>query len=267
MSEEVVKREHWILRNLLWVGPSIVLLLWLSNLIVPQFFYDLLSERGEFGDQFGAANSLFAGLAFAFFVFTVLLQNRELHLQRKQMELSMNEMRGQKEQLEAQNKNLQQQNFERTFFEMYNQLLAREKETILKDTSGKRAFDSLQVDLRRHHGDRGNGMELPVRLSHYFEEMNAAERDLSRSYALTLSCLLRFVIDHDVDSRDTYLDVVRALLSQNQLFFVFYYWISKQDFGVFRSVAIKAELFRDLQDETLISPEHRSYYSAASIVS
>jgi|CXWL01.1.fsa_nt_gi hypothetical protein len=42
------------------------------------------TERGQFGDMFGAANTLFSGLAFAGVVYTILLQRHENKMQMRQ---------------------------------------------------------------------------------------------------------------------------------------------------------------------------------------
>jgi hypothetical protein len=48
--------------------------------------------RGQFGDMFGLANSLFSGLAFAGLIYTILLQRRELSLQREELALTRVEL-------------------------------------------------------------------------------------------------------------------------------------------------------------------------------
>lgn len=61
------------------------------------------ATKGQFGDSFGALNTFFSGLAFAAFVYTVLLQRHELELQRNEMALTREELAGQKAQLVLQN--------------------------------------------------------------------------------------------------------------------------------------------------------------------
>jgi hypothetical protein len=63
---------------------------------IAYFAYKFLPDwptRGQFGDVFGAANSLFSGLAFAGLIYTVLLQREELALQRKELELTRQELK------------------------------------------------------------------------------------------------------------------------------------------------------------------------------
>ncbi len=46
------------------------------------------TDRGQFGDMFGAVNSLFSGLAFAGVLIAIYMQNLELGLQRKELKLA-----------------------------------------------------------------------------------------------------------------------------------------------------------------------------------
>lgn len=97
-------------------------------------------KQGQFGDQFGAVNALFSGLAFAGLIFTIILQKKELELQREELSDTRKELKGQKEQLEVQNKTLKIQRFESTFFHMMelqqqivNELSTNQTEEIRKD--------------------------------------------------------------------------------------------------------------------------------------
>jgi len=51
------------------------------------------TERGTFGDAFGALNTLFAGLAFAGVICAIYLQGRELRLQREELEQTREQLR------------------------------------------------------------------------------------------------------------------------------------------------------------------------------
>jgi hypothetical protein len=50
------------------------------------------NEAGVFGDQFGAVNALFSGLAFAGVIYAVILQSKELELQREELVLTRAEL-------------------------------------------------------------------------------------------------------------------------------------------------------------------------------
>ena len=85
------------------------------------YYINNTTEQGLFGDQFGAVNALFSGLAFAGLIFTIILQKKELALQREELTQTREELKGQKEQLEEQNKTLRIQRFENTYFQMLSQ--------------------------------------------------------------------------------------------------------------------------------------------------
>lgn len=63
----------------LWIG--VVLLIWLASAALIFYSFQTWPERGQFGDLFGAVNSLFSGLAFAGVVIALLLQNHGLQHQ------------------------------------------------------------------------------------------------------------------------------------------------------------------------------------------
>jgi uncharacterized membrane protein YciS (DUF1049 family) len=56
------------------------------------YFFGSWSDRGTFGDMFGAVNTLFSGLAFAGVIYAIFLQRKELELQREELSLTRNEL-------------------------------------------------------------------------------------------------------------------------------------------------------------------------------
>lgn len=143
----------WIAEHPLHSAIIAVTFLWLINLSIGLF----MSDAGTFGDQFGAVNALFSGLAFAGLIYTILqqkeslekqnrsieqqtecleeqrksielqredLQNQqeELRLNRQELELTREEMQNQTAEFEKQNESLKIQRFENTFFNMMSLL-------------------------------------------------------------------------------------------------------------------------------------------------
>ena len=113
--------------HLIWWMLGFVVAMYLLNFSMIFFVADK-DVRGTFGDQFGAVNALFSGLAFAGLIYTIILQRRDLALQRqdlalqrKELELTRGELKNQTEQQEEQNKILRIQRFENTFFQMLTQ--------------------------------------------------------------------------------------------------------------------------------------------------
>lgn len=107
---------------------------WIDNNINPTGELDKdFAARGQFGDKFGAINALFAGFAFAGIIFTIFLQNREIHQTKKMLE----------EQLKDSNK----KRFDSTFFQLltlHNDITSK---LIDLEHQGRHAFTSFNTRL------------------------------------------------------------------------------------------------------------------------
>lgn len=88
----------------LWIMVLGVIVAWaVTPLIVPIVMVHAsgVSNAGEFGDLFGAATSLFSGLAFAGLFWALRLQTQQLELQRQELSLQREEMRLQRLEMSA----------------------------------------------------------------------------------------------------------------------------------------------------------------------
>ncbi len=102
-------KRTWILTKMI----ILVLIIWVVSAVVIIWQIDNWSDRGTFGDLFGAVNALFSGLAFAGLIFTIVLQKRELALQRS--EISQN-------RIELKKTAKAQQHSEKALFEQVEQM-------------------------------------------------------------------------------------------------------------------------------------------------
>lgn len=212
---------------------------WLANTIGDS------EKQGQFGDQFGAVNALFSGLAFAGLIFTIILQKKELALQREELTQTREELKGQKEQLEEQNKTLKIQRFENTFFQMLNQFQEivnnisysyidiRENRHIVK---GREVFyDSFEVAIHKTKLQDWN----PVHVNHKYVGMRDIIRSLGKEgyyesftptyfdhYFRFLYRILNFVklspLVTDFEEEYEYTCMLRAMLSRYELVWLYY---------------------------------------------
>ena len=111
-----MKKKHLI------IVVSVITALWVANGLIILFSSD---KCGIFGDQFGAVNSLFSGLAFLGLIYTILqqresieMQRQDLHNQQEVLALTHKEHEKQTKEFLLQNENLNIQRFEGTFFSM-----------------------------------------------------------------------------------------------------------------------------------------------------
>ena len=98
----------WLRNHLLGIMIVMVLALFLANLCLI-FFFDK-EQRGTFGDQFGAVNALFSGLAFAGLIYTIILQRHDLKLQRRDLRLQREELALTRKEMEEQTAEFEKQN-------------------------------------------------------------------------------------------------------------------------------------------------------------
>lgn len=83
-KEEKKEAEENMSKKIYWLF-IVVVIVWIALGFYPYKLLTTWSERGTFGDMFGAANSLFSALAFCGVIFTIYLQKKELGLQRMEL--------------------------------------------------------------------------------------------------------------------------------------------------------------------------------------
>ncbi len=69
-----------------------IIFFWFISGVLTIYFIDNWSDRGTFGDLFGAINSLFSGLALAGLVYSIYGSRQEIELQRAEIELNRREL-------------------------------------------------------------------------------------------------------------------------------------------------------------------------------
>lgn len=121
---------------LLFLG---VIVIWAVSALVTMYFLQEWSDRGTFGDLFGAVNALFSGLAFAALIYTIALQRDEIKENRAEIVLNRKELsKASKLQEKAQKVLIQQvdqthlsakMNAMRTLVDYYNNQIGNPKST------------------------------------------------------------------------------------------------------------------------------------------
>lgn len=86
-----------------------IVLIWALSGVLTMIFLDQWSDRGTFGDLFGAINSLFSGLALAGLVYSIYANRQEIQLQREEIELNRKELIKSRKTQEKSEKSLEAQ--------------------------------------------------------------------------------------------------------------------------------------------------------------
>jgi septal ring factor EnvC (AmiA/AmiB activator) len=86
-TNEKNSNKHLLLKLIL-----VVVLIWALSAVLIIFFLPEWSDRGTFGDLFGAVNALFSALAFAVLIYTITLQREEIKQNRDEIVLNRKEL-------------------------------------------------------------------------------------------------------------------------------------------------------------------------------
>lgn len=268
----------WLRKNLLVIMIVMVLVLFLANLCL--IFLPLnKDERGTFGDQFGAVNALFSGLAFAGLIYTIILQRhdlklqrRDLRYQRRELELTRKEMEEQTAEFEKQNETLKVQRFENTFFnmlsqfqEVVNNLSAQyRKYGDNVELSGRELFENyfetvtVYVDIptenRSVQGFRGmknaikglgldgyNKADAPAYFDHYFRLLYRILKFVKESPLIT-----------DFDQEYDYTSILRAILSRYELVWLYYDGLSEYGRDKLKPLIERYAMLKNLRVDLLV---------------
>ena len=292
MKSTKIKFSSWMKKNIVWVMFGGVIILFLLNFSMV-FFVPGENTRGTFGDQFGAVNALFSGLAFTGLIYTIILQRRDLEiqrhdlkLQREEIALNRKEMEEQTAEFEKQNETLKIQRFENTFFnmlsqfqEVVNSLTASYKsrgDKIVVDGREvfKAGFEDMSVfvaipdgnrELRRYKGIQGTlkseGLEgyvkadVPSNFDHYFR---------------LLYRILKFVKDTplitEFDDEYEYTSMLRAVLSRYELAWLYYNGLSEYGCEKLKPLIERYAMLKNLRDDLLVKDIDVGTYAASAYV-
>ena len=207
-----------------WLGIAVffVLSLWFLNwILVTHFIPNEISNRGAFGDMFGAVNALFSGLAFSGVIITIYLQTKELRLQREELRDTRQEIKGQKLQLARQADLASAQMFENSFYNILESL--RLHVNGFSDSSSGYNFQGQEcfkvykdylnnkLDEEKDQGDA------------YLLFYNKFNNEMSIYFRLLYN-LIKFVDSSKnvPELKKTYVDIVRANLSDDEVFIIYY---------------------------------------------
>ena len=117
----------------------LVVVIWALSAVAIIFWLPEWSDRGTFGDLFGAVNALFSALAFAVLIYTIVLQREEIKQNREEIILNRKELaKGAKLQQKAHEVLVRQadqthlsakMNAMRTLVDYYNNQISNPKST------------------------------------------------------------------------------------------------------------------------------------------
>ena len=244
MKSTKIKFSSWMKKNIVWVMFGGVIILFLLNFSMV-FFVPGENTRGTFGDQFGAVNALFSGLAFTGLIYTIILQRRDLEiqrhdlkLQREEIALNRKEMEEQTAEFEKQNETLKIQRFENTFFNMLSQFqevvnnlkISKNyfggegracfentyvQNVTIEQSMNDMAYKSISSIILMYGLEGYKKSDWPKQFDHYFRLFYRILKFVHESKVIT-----------DFDEKYEYTAMLRAMLSRYELVWLYYNGLS-----------------------------------------
>lgn len=220
---------------------------------------------GTLGDFLGGTlNPILTFLTFVGLLFTIVLQQRELHLANEA------KIKADRELLEEKKERARQQ-FENTFFQMLtlhntivNSLDLRsdpiaDGSTSHKEWHGRDCFARYYEHFRKAYNSAKRNRSANPIADGYDEFWRKDQKDLAH-YFRFLYNIFRVTDGSDLAS-PVHIKLLRAQLSDFELLVLFYNGIGGRG-RAFRKYIEKYALFDNLPEELLLEPSHQDYYSA-----
>ena len=232
---------------------------------------------GQFGDSFAVLNTFFSGIAMLGVFIAVMYQRKELEDQKKQYEEQkkqyQEELKEQAKQFKEQEKQQYKQQFETRFFNMLNLFNEIIKGLHVKNTTGRDAFINLEVSLkdsRVEEKTEKSGAEtledyninkIQKAYSFFFNSCKAGNQ-LSH-YFRSLYTILKFVEHSELEYKikRQYTSILRAQLSNSELFLLFYNCLWQDKFAPFRLLVEKYAFLEHIQKKE-VGAHQLAYYQS-----
>ena len=212
-KEAELKQPAW------WPFYILALLIVGSWLFWPRllkFFSGLspIAENGQFGDSFGALNTLFSGMAFAALGYTMWMQRSELAETREIL-------RSQKEEAELQNSTLARQTFENTFFHLlrFQTELSADAEVNIHPHPQRRGRQSFTVLFEMAMSGFHNGQVTELNRGGFSDSYSLQRKNVDKvmvTYVRNIVGILEFIQVSEMSELTLYSNMLRNLLSNDE---------------------------------------------------
>ncbi|UTW61680.1 putative phage abortive infection protein [bacterium SCSIO 12741] len=276
-----------------------VLLITLTWVLTPFIIEYTVISRGTFGDLFGSINALYSGLALAGIILTILLQRLELKNQQEELQLTRKELKLTRQVFEDQSKTLRMQRFENTFFQMLSvhqeivkDLDENKLEINLFNHADRKHVAINGRDVFKHHYKLlvGN-LKSNERFNEIYLEYYTVVKGDFGHYFRTLYRIIKFIDETEFVSKQDlnitadppthteskklwvanfkiryhYTSMVRALLSDYELLWLFYNGLSENGREKFKPLMDRYSLLKNMPLEELHAEGFESNYTKRAL--
>ena len=260
------KRSAYLSLGHLFAFATVVILLWLANLMVVPIFFDG-PNQGLFGDMFGAVNALFSGLALAGLVYAIFLQREEIRLAKEDATRTKEMLRDQTTHLEEQNKRAEKKSFEDVFFGLLSSLTGiasgfSYKEAHTAQIMGKNVFSYFVQSANNKFSHlkpiaepKKNVSDLVSSLRGHYKELYRDQWYFLSAYLQTLATILDYLDKTEIDDKQLYGDILIAQFDQFELVIIFYHGLSEEAHPTFKKKVEQFSLLKNLNRSLLVNSD------------
>lgn len=252
----------------------LVMAMWAGSLLLVAYAIPEWSDRGSFGDMFGAVGALFSGLAFVGLIVTIYVQLEQLDLHSDQLREAREELKRQKEELAAQHETLRKQRFEDTFFQLLrlHSDIVNTMDIDIRQGGTRRGRDCFVVmynELYREFsqanppGEAGDGLGA---INQIFQEFyHKHQADLGH-YFTNLSSIVKFVNSNEIPDKNFYVNLLASELSSHELLLLFYYGLSDSGSQSFKPLIEQYDMLQNIPKNNLLVAQHSVFYESLKVV-
>jgi Putative phage abortive infection protein len=238
-----------------------VLATWLLNLKL----LINISDRGVYGDMFGAANSVFSGLAFAGVVYAIFLQRHEVEIAKEEISRTKQILKEQQNIARQQSQAQKIQVFEGTFFNLLRIFADVRSAIDLRNNQGvvtASGSECLRIFLNRVEKkvQKSAGPKDSVQA---FEELYLQLNSELGHYFRTLYNLVKFVDRSEIDDKRLYTNLVRAQLSDPEAEILFLNGLTARG-AKFKPLIERYALLKNIRKDHPLFAEKMAEYDQAS---
>lgn len=275
------KKSKFNATNIIIIAFISVIVVWLLFWGGIDIFISDCTDRGTFGDKFGAVNALFSGLAFAGLIATLFYQKEELKLQREELQQTREELKGQREEFEEQNKTLKRQRFENTFFNMLslqqeitNNLFYQYEKEIdghinLCTYKGREIFKEIyefaQFTYEGLIYPKNTGLKLILEKNGYTAYTKVFDTNRFDHYFRHLYHIFKYIDTTNLindEERYDYACIIRSQLSDYELIMLFFNGLSDNGKEKFKPLIEKYAILKNMRSDLLPSAgKEKVFYS------
>lgn len=221
----------------------LVVVIWLLSWMLIQNYYGTRDDdgRGTFGDMFGAVNSLFAGLAFAGIIYTIIMQRKDLELQAESIKLQTKAIEMQTEELglmkqetarmadelENQRMIMNSQKVESMIFRLF-QVIEKNFESIRirKNIENFQKQEAINFIYKIINSERNNGLDRKT----VFEREIKIYKSTFEKYTNSIIYTLQYIEDADIDkeTKKVFAEILNASMGNLEILLLVDMYIDSQ---------------------------------------